>query len=100
MAMPAALVALAAIAPLPAEAQGFTEDFRVQDCTWKHRGGQNGCFPLRPGQQSIIVGEDEDGALIRVEINTLNEKERIRFAAPNGDNVALMARVWEEREFE
>jgi hypothetical protein len=95
--------AAVALLPLPVAAQDFTEDFRVQDCTWKHRGGQNVFFPLKPGRQSIIEGEEEDDGevvTIRVEINTLNEKQRIRFEAPNGDTVALKARVWEEREFE
>ncbi len=99
------LLATAAVAllPLPVGAQAFTEDFRVEDCTWKHRGGQNVFFPLKPGSQSVLEGEvDDEGemVLIRVEINTLREKQRINFEAPSGDRVALRARVWEEREFE
>ena len=87
----------------PSQAQEFTEDFQVQNCTWKHRGGQNPLFPLKPGTQLIIEGEEEDDGevvTIRVEINTLKEKQTIRFEAPSGDHVALRARVWEEREFE
>ena len=97
------IAAAVALLSLPAAAQEYTEDFRVEECTWKHRGGQNVFFPLRPGRQSILEGDEEDDGeivTIRVEINTLREKQRISFEAPNGDRVALRARVWEEREFE
>jgi len=92
-----------ALLPMPVWGQEFTTDFQVQDCTWKHRGGQNLFFPLKPGRQSVLEGEeDDDGEIvvIRVEITTLREKQRIRFEAPSGDLVSLRARVWEEREFE
>ncbi len=66
-----------ALLPMPIRGQEFTEDFRVQDCTWKHKGGQNVFFPLKPGRQSVIGGEEDDDGetvVIRVEINTLREQ--------------------------
>lgn len=99
----AVIVALASV-EMPVGAQEFTEDFNVQDCSWKHRGSQNKLFPLKPGRQTVLEGEeeDDDGEIltIRVEITTLREKELIRFDAPNGDRVSLRTRVWQEREFE
>ena len=81
----------------------FTKDFRVQDCTWKSRGRQNVYFPLRPGYQLVLEGEEEDeGEIIeiRAEVTILRETERIIFEAPSGDIVNVRARVLEEREFE
>lgn len=101
--MLALCLVVAGLVPAGADAQEFTEDFQVQNCTWKHRGGQNQYFPLKPGRTTVIEGEEDDeGELItlRVEITTLREKQRIRFISRSGDEVRLRARVWEEREFE
>ncbi len=86
----------------PAPAQ-FTTEFRPEDCTWRSRGNQNRYFPLKPGHQNILVGEEEDdGELIeiRAEITVLRKTRKISFTSPDGAAVTLRARVLEEREFE
>ncbi len=96
--------ALALLAwPGVARAAKFTDEFRVQDCTWKSRGSQNAYFPLKPGTKLVLEGEEEDeGEIveIRVEISVLRKTERITFETPGGDPVSVRARVYQEREFE
>lgn len=98
----AALVGLAWLGEGVAQAQ-FTQDFRAQDCTWKNKGRQNKYFPLNPGHQNVLEGEEEDeGEIleIRAEVTILRKTQRISFTTEDGHDVSLRARVLEEREFE
>ncbi len=77
---------------------GFTDRFRLEECTWRARGAQNPYFPLIPGRQVTLEGE-EDGEEIEVIMTTLRRTERVTFESPRGVTVSVRARVIEEREW-
>ncbi len=95
-----ALMTVFALQQAPGWAQGFTTDFRLEDCKWSSTGGQNPYFSLQPGYQLILEGEEEDGAEVRAEITVLREQETITFRTARGVSLTVRARVVEEREFE
>jgi len=70
----------------------FTQDFRLQDCTFLTEGS-NPYFILEPGYQLVLEGE-EDGETLRVEITVLDETETINLP----DIGAIETRVVEEVE--
>ncbi|MDH3255091.1 MAG: hypothetical protein OEM62_08880 [Acidobacteriota bacterium] len=81
----------------------FTQDFRLEDCSWSSRGSQNPYFNLKPGYQLILEGEEDDEGeiiLVRAEVTMLKQTERITFETPNGNTMSVKARVMEEREFQ
>jgi hypothetical protein len=102
----ALVVVMAALAMVAgaAAARGddeFTTEFQPQDCTWSHKGTQNPFFPLVPGWQLVLAGEeegDEGVEEIEVVVTVLKERQRIVFTTPDGARVSVLARVVEERE--
>ncbi len=76
---------------------GFTDRFRVEECTWAARGVRNPYFPLKPGRRVTLAGE-EDGERIEVVITTQRRTERLSFESPEGKAISVTARVVEERE--
>ncbi len=95
----AILIVLAVLATAPAWSVGFTREFRFEDCTWAHRGQQNPYFSLRPGNRLVLEGV-EDGEDIKVQITVKRKTKLIRFETPDGVELAVRARVIEEREWE
>jgi hypothetical protein len=101
----AAILALAA-GPGPArgaDEREFTSQFRLEDCTWAWFGDQNPYFSLRPGNQNVLEGEEEDdGEIVDVQaiITNLRQTKRIVFRTPSGRRLVVIARVVEERESE
>jgi len=97
-------VALAALLPpSAARAVPFTEAFELERCTWSSKGDQNPYFSLQPGYQLVLEGEEDDeGEVVEifVRITVLHQKERITFTTPSGEELTVVARVVEEREFE
>ncbi|MEZ5330816.1 MAG: hypothetical protein R2991_01915 [Thermoanaerobaculia bacterium] len=91
-----ALLLLLTLAAGAASAVGFTDSFRVRDCSWSSKGTANPYFSLRPGDQLILEGDDE-GETVRNEITVLNRTERITFDV-DGMPVTVRARVIRERE--
>jgi hypothetical protein len=91
-----ARLALAALLglPLAAAAQdGFTSDFRIQDCRFLPRGA-NPHFPLVPERQLVYEGDGEE-----LFITVLEETRRITL--PIGGRLrTIRAAVVEERELE
>lgn len=94
-----ALATALALGQAPAWAAEFTNQFRLEDCTWSAWGRQNPYFNLRPGYQLVLEGE-EDGTEIRAEVTVLRELKTIAFRTPRGVTLTVVARVVEEREFE
>ncbi len=79
----------------------FTSEFHLEDCTWDTNSGKNSLFPLRPGWQLILQGEEEgDEGIEEVEaqVTVLRERQRVSFNASNGKRVSVVTRVVEERE--
>ncbi len=94
-----ALLALVAVSPLRAQAATFTQDFLLENCTWRDRGEENPYFLLRPGRRLFFEGE-EDGAVIAVRISVRKATRTISFESARGEAITLNARVVEEREWE
>jgi hypothetical protein len=84
---------LSGVATAQDEEEEFTTDFRLEDCRFEAKG-RNPYFPLKPGHQLVLEGED-DGETIRVEITVLHETERI-FVPGIG---WVRTRVVQEREW-
>ena len=97
LALPLTVVLLAALGGSAAHGVGFTDEFRLRDCSWSSKGSTNPYFNLRPGYQLVLEGED-DGEDARVEITVLRQTRRITFEI-DGMPVTVRARVVEEREF-
>ncbi|HEX7185340.1 MAG TPA: hypothetical protein VF756_26180 [Thermoanaerobaculia bacterium] len=94
-----ALAAAMTLWQAPAWAVEFTDQFRLEDCTWSAWGRQNPYFSLKPGRQLVLEGE-ENGEEIRAEITVLQELETISFRTAKGATLTVTTRVVEEREFE
>lgn len=92
-----ALVIGGALLPTGSRAASFTEDFRLESCTWSAQGRQNPYFNLRPGFRLVLEGED-DGEEVHLEIAVLNRLETITFRTARGAQLTVVARVIEERE--
>lgn len=86
-----------ALLPAAGWAAAFTDDFRLESCTWSAQGRQNPFFNLRPGFQLVLEGED-DGEDVHLEITVLNRLETITFQTARGAQLTVVARVVEERE--
>jgi len=85
-----------------ADEREFTSQFRLERCTWAWFGDQNPYFSLRPGNQNVLEGEEEDdGEIVEVQaiITNLRQTKRIVFTH-NGKRLVVIARVVEERESE
>jgi hypothetical protein len=67
----------------------FTDDFRLDDCTFASRG-QTTYFILEPGYQLVLAGRDE-GEEVNLTVTVLDETRRVG---------AVETRVVEERETE
>jgi hypothetical protein len=105
----AALVAAATLLALAAATAAlgqdgepeFTSEFHLEDCTWASSSEKNSLFPLRPGWQVILAGEEEgDEGIeeVEVQVTVLRERLRLTFNASNGKRVNVVTRVVEERE--
>lgn len=89
------LVLATALAPRAGaqEDDGFTTDFRLEDCKWR-TVGVNPYFILKPGRRLVLEGNGE-----RVLITVLPETRRITLEI-GGRSRTVNTRVVEEREFE
>jgi hypothetical protein len=96
VALPIIVVLLAALGSSAAHGVGYTDEFRLRDCSWSSKGSTNPYFNLRPGYQLVLEGED-DGESARVEITVLRQTRRITFEV-DGAPLTVRARVVEERE--
>lgn len=79
----------------------FTSEFHLEDCTWGIHSAKNSLFPLSPGWQLILQGEeegDEGVEEVEAQITVLRERQRVGFNASNGKRVNVVTRVVEERE--
>jgi hypothetical protein len=102
----ASLTLLAALPLFPhvgfAEEPKFTSKFRLQDCQFDNtshfRRTDNPYFPLKPGYQLVLEGEDGDEE-IEVRITVLQETQDIRLTI-GGEMRTITTRVVEEREYE
>ncbi len=72
----------------------YTQEFRLQDCTFSDRG-QNPFFIIDPGYHQTFM--DEEGGML--EVTVLNETRMIAIPI-NGVSTTVKARVVEERESE
>jgi hypothetical protein len=103
----AGALALAAIlglvAPAAAHDPEYTSQFAHRRCAWTLAPDANPLFPLRPGYQLVLEGEEEDDGEIvevRVEITVLPFVKWIRFTPPGGTTpVTVATRVVREREW-
>lgn len=77
---------------------GFTQDFRLEDCTFSAKG-RNAFFSIEPGDQLVLEGE-EDGAELVVTITALNQVKTIKLRTSDGGELRIKTRVVEERELE
>ena len=103
--MVSAMALLAVLGPArAADEREFTSDFRLEDCTWAWFGSQNPYLSLRPGNQLVLEGEEEDdeGGTVEIQaiITNLRQTKRITFTTPRGRQITVIARVVEERESE
>ena len=96
VALPFIVVLLAALGSSAARGVGYTDEFRLRDCSWSSKGSTNPYFNLRPGYRLVLEGED-DGESARVEITVLRQTRRIAFEI-DGMPLTVRARVVEERE--
>ena len=94
-----AVFALLASQAVAVRSAAFTEDFRVEDCTWQNRSAANPYFILTPGRRLVFAGE-EDGAEIDLQITVKKATRTISFVSASGEEITLSARVVEEREWE
>jgi hypothetical protein len=74
----------------------FTQDFRLGDCWYSSRGGYP-YFPLKPGLQLTLVGEDEGEELVLV-VTVLHQTRWIKVPI-DGKNRWVPTRVVREKEF-
>lgn len=97
--LPAVVVGLVLATPLviSGEEPAFTDEFRLQDCSFSDRG-RNPYFSLVPGDRLILEGDDE-GETVRVRITVLNTRKWILFRTPDGVRLRVRTRVVEEREW-
>jgi hypothetical protein len=90
--------------PSAARAQAtFTDEFRVESCTWSNTGFQNPFFRLTPGYRLILEGQEQsDGETTTIELrwSVLYKTKSITFVSAFGKSITVNARVIEEREFE
>jgi len=91
------LLLLAAILTHGAEAEEFTDEFRLADCTFSD-SGRNPYFSLQPGDQLVLEGE-EDGETVVVQITVLRDRQSITFQDQDGVRRTVRTRVIEEREW-
>ncbi|MHC5023809.1 MAG: hypothetical protein ACYTGG_07845 [Planctomycetota bacterium] len=75
----------------------YTTDFPFNDCQFQAHGW-NPWFPLQPGHQLYLEGED-DGAIVTLLITVLPQTRRIDFEW-KGELISVNTRVVEEREYE
>lgn len=90
--------------PSAARAQtAFTNEFRIETCTWSNTGTQNLFFRLTPGYRLILEGEEtSQGEITEIELrwSVLYQTKSITFVSAFGKRITVNARVIEEREFE
>ena len=79
-----------------AEEPEYTQDFRLGSCWFSSRGGQP-YFPLKPGLQLTLVGEDEGEELVLV-VTVLHQTRWIKVPL-DGRNRWVRTRVVREKEF-
>ncbi len=79
----------------PRASDEFTSDFELDDRRFVPTG-DNPHFPLRPGHQVMLAGDDE-GSHIELTITVLRETQSI-VALHEGNRIRVRARVVEERE--
>jgi hypothetical protein len=75
----------------------FTDDFRLEDCTFANEG-RNPYFSIEPGDRFRFEGE-EDGEAVVLLIRVLGKTKNIRLTTESGDQLRVKARVVEEREW-
>ena len=75
----------------------FTDDFRLEDCTFANEG-RNPYFSIEPGDRFRFEGE-EDGEEVVLVIKVLDKTKNIRLTTESGDQLRVKARIVEEREW-
>ncbi len=95
---PLVVLASSLFAPVDVGAAEFTTDFDIERCTFSTTGRQNPYFSLQPGDILELEGE-EDGEELEVEIKVQNQTRQILFETPEGETLAVTARVVREREW-
>jgi hypothetical protein len=75
----------------------FTVDFDLDDCTFAN-DGRNPYFSLVPGDELLLEGDD-DGETVVVRIRVLNATRTIKFRNEDGEQMQVVTRVVEEREW-
>lgn len=75
----------------------FTVDFELDECTFVHEG-RNPYFSLVPGDELLLEGDD-DGEAVVVRIRVLNATRTIKLRTEDGEQLRVVARVVEEREW-
>jgi hypothetical protein len=81
-----------------AQEDGFTADFRLQDCSFQSRGENPFFIELEPGHQLVFEGEEE-GVSKTLFITVLNATKRVTLKIGSRTRT-VTTRVVEEREFE
>jgi hypothetical protein len=84
-------------AAVAGEAEEFTDEFALEDCSFSDRG-RNPYFSLEPGDRLVLEGED-DGETVRVQITVLDGRRWITFFTEDGEKLTVRTRVVEEREW-
>lgn len=90
-------LALGGGAAAAAPVSDFTVDFDLDDCTFVS-DGRNPYFSLVPGDELRLEGDD-DGEEEVVRIRVLDATRTIKLRTEDGDQLRIVARVVEEKEW-
>ncbi len=74
----------------------FTDEFFIEECRFKAQG-DNMFFPLQPGHQLYLAGDDE-GEFVELYITVLKKTKEITLTI-DGKKKKIKTRIVEEREF-
>jgi hypothetical protein len=86
-----------AVAGTPEQAE-FTTEFPIDECQFSTTG-RNRYFSIEPGDEWLLEGQDDEGAMVRVQIRVLHRTQWIDFRTPERESLWVRTRVIEEREW-